>query len=113
MQHAMQVAKQVSKKLYRNIQGRILRRRRSLRYESLGHFGRRGRAVNLTAGLGGNTFPSLMPIYEYRCTKCRKRFSYEQSISEHGKRRPACPKCKSRAVESMFSTFFAKTGRKS
>ena len=26
-----------------------------------------------------------MPIYEYRCTKCRKRFSYEQSISEHGK----------------------------
>ena len=55
-----------------------------------------------------------MPIYEYRCTKCRKRFSVEQSISEHGKRRPpACPKCKSRAVEPMFSTFFAKTGRKS
>ncbi|PYM23233.1 MAG: zinc ribbon domain-containing protein [Candidatus Rokuibacteriota bacterium] len=53
-----------------------------------------------------------MPIYEYRCTKCRKRFSVEQSISEH-KRRPACPKCKSRAVEPMFSTFFAKTGRKS
>jgi len=67
----------------------------------------------LTAGLGGNNFPSLMPIYEYRCTKCRKRFSYERSISEHGKRRPACPKCKSRAVEPMFSTFFAKTGRKS
>ena len=39
-----------------------------------------------------------MPIYEYRCTKCRKRFSVEQSISGH-KRRPACPKCKSRAVE--------------
>ncbi len=54
-----------------------------------------------------------MPIYEYRCTKCRKRFSVEQSITEHGKRRPACPKCKSRAVEPMLSTFFAKTGRKS
>ena len=54
-----------------------------------------------------------MPIYEYRCTKCRKRFTYEQSISEHGKRRPACPKCKSRAVEPIFSTFFPKTGRKS
>ena len=75
--------------------------------------GRRGRAVNLTTGLGGNTFPSPMPIYEYRCTKCRKRFSVEQSISEHGKRRPACPKCKSRTVEPMFSTFFANTGRKS
>ena len=72
-----------------------------------------GRAANLTARSGGNNFPSLMPIYEYRCTKCRKRFSYEQSIKEHGKRRPACPKCKSRAVEPMFSTFFAKTGRKS
>ncbi|MGH7568533.1 MAG: FmdB family zinc ribbon protein, partial [Gemmatimonadales bacterium] len=32
-----------------------------------------------------------MPTYEYRCTRCRKRFSYQQSISEHGKRRPACP----------------------
>ena len=54
-----------------------------------------------------------MPIYEYRCTRCRKRFSDEQSISEHGKRRPACPKCKSRALEQVFSAFFAKTGRKS
>ncbi len=43
----------------------------------------------------------VMPIHEYRCAKCRKRFSYEQSISEHGKRRPACPKCKSRAVEPI------------
>jgi putative FmdB family regulatory protein len=72
-----------------------------------------GRAVNLTARLGGNNFLLLMPLYEYRCTKCRKRFSLEQGIGEHGKRRPACPKCKSRAVEPMFSTFFAKTGRKS
>ena len=54
-----------------------------------------------------------MPIDEYRCTKCRKRFSLEQAISEHGKRRPVCPKCKSRAVEPMFSTFFPKTSRKS
>jgi putative FmdB family regulatory protein len=53
-----------------------------------------------------------MPIYEYRCTKCRKRFSDEQTMSAHGKRRPICPKCKSRAVEPIFSTFFAQTGRK-
>jgi len=68
---------------------------------------------DLTAMCGREYFPSPMPIYEYRCTRCRKRFSLEQSISEHGKRRPACSKCKSRAVEPMFSTFFAKTGRKS
>jgi putative FmdB family regulatory protein len=54
-----------------------------------------------------------MPIYEYRCTKCRKRFSEQQPISAHGRRRPACPSCKSKAVEPVLSTFFAKTIRKS
>src|SRR5207247_139060 len=38
-----------------------------------------------------------MPIYEYRCTKCRKHFSQQEAIEEHGRKRPACPKCKSRA----------------
>lgn len=74
---------------------------------------RRDRAVSLTAVSGRNNLPSPMPIYEYRCTRCRKRFSYEQTMSAHGKRHPTCPKCKSRAVEPIFSTFFAKTGRKS
>jgi putative FmdB family regulatory protein len=54
-----------------------------------------------------------MPIYEYRCTRCRRRFSRTMPISEHGRHRPACPKCRSRAVESVLSTFFAKTTRKS
>jgi putative FmdB family regulatory protein len=54
-----------------------------------------------------------MPTYEYRCTKCRKRFGRQEPIAEHGRRRPACPKCKSRAVEQVYSPFFAKTGRKS
>jgi len=54
-----------------------------------------------------------MPIYEYRCTKCRTRFSRQQGIEEHGRKRPACPKCKSHAVEQVFSAFFAKTVRKS
>src|SRR5437763_1365797 len=42
-----------------------------------------------------------MPIYEYRCTKCRRRFSEQQGIAEHGRRRAACPKCKSRAVAQL------------
>ncbi|PYP14646.1 MAG: FmdB family transcriptional regulator [Gemmatimonadetes bacterium] len=54
-----------------------------------------------------------MPIYEYRCTKCRRRFSQQQGIAQHDRRRPACPKCKSRAVEQVYSAFFAKTVRKS
>ncbi|OLC05767.1 MAG: FmdB family transcriptional regulator [Gemmatimonadetes bacterium 13_1_40CM_70_11] len=54
-----------------------------------------------------------MPIYEYRCTKCRQRFSQHEAITDHGRKRPACPKCKSRAVEQVFAPFFAKTVRKS
>jgi putative FmdB family regulatory protein len=54
-----------------------------------------------------------MPIYEYRCTKCDARFSQQESIEEHGRKRPACPECQSDAVEQVFSAFFAKTVRKS
>ena len=61
----------------------------------------------------GNNVKSAMPIYEYRCTKCRARFSQQQAIEEHARKRPTCPKCKSHAVEQVFSPFFAKTVRKS
>jgi putative FmdB family regulatory protein len=71
------------------------------------------RAVNLTPVSGRNNVEALMPIYEYRCTKCHARFSRQEGLAEHGRRRPACPQCKSRAVEPVFSPFFAKTVRKS
>ena len=54
-----------------------------------------------------------MPTYEYRCEKCGKRFSVVQAITAHGRKRPACPKCKSVKVEQIFSAFFAKTTKKS
>src|SRR2546422_335291 len=76
-------------------------------------FGTRGRTVNLTPLFARNNVESAMPIYEYRCTKCRKRFTQQEGIEEHGRRRPTCPKCKSRAVQQGFSPFFAKTVRKS
>ncbi len=71
------------------------------------------RAVNLTPSRTGNNVVATMPIYEYRCTKCRKRFSESMPISQHGRKRPVCPKCGSRAAEPVFSAFFAKTVRKS
>jgi putative FmdB family regulatory protein len=71
------------------------------------------RSVNLTPLSAGNIVQPAMPIYEYRCTKCRTRFSRQQGIEQHGRKRPACPKCKSHAVEQVFSAFFAKTVRKS
>jgi putative FmdB family regulatory protein len=54
-----------------------------------------------------------MPIYQFRCAKCRKSFSESMSITQHDRRRPVCPKCGSRNVAPVFSTFFAKTIRKS
>ena len=45
-----------------------------------------------------------MPIYEYRCRKCQKRFSVltlrisERAVAE-------CPKCGSRAAERLLSRF--------
>jgi putative FmdB family regulatory protein len=54
-----------------------------------------------------------MPIYEYRCTACNERFARQEPIGEHGRQPPACPKCGARAVEPVFSRFFAKTVRKS
>jgi putative FmdB family regulatory protein len=56
-----------------------------------------------------------MPLYEYRCTACNEIFARTESILEHGGRRsrPVCPKCDSRAVQPVFSQFFAKTVRKS
>ena len=56
---------------------------------------------------------SAMPTYEYRCEKCRKRFSCVETISQHGKKRLKCPKCGSVKVMQVFSSFFAKTTRKS
>lgn len=56
-----------------------------------------------------------MPLYEYRCTACNARFARTEPIAAHSGRRsrPACPKCRSAAVERVISPFFAKTVRKS
>ena len=55
-----------------------------------------------------------MPLYEYRCTACDAHFSRTETMVQHAThKRPACPECKSRAVEPVFSDFFAKTIRKS
>lgn len=54
-----------------------------------------------------------MPTYEYKCLKCGKRFAAVHRISQHNRSRPACPKCKGKAVQQLFSSFFAKTTKKS
>jgi len=54
-----------------------------------------------------------MPTYDFRCGGCRKRFTLTMSIGERDRKRIKCPKCGSRRVEAVFSSFFAKTSRKS
>ena len=54
-----------------------------------------------------------MPTYDFRCGGCRKKFSLAMSISERERKRIKCPKCGSQRVEAVFSSFVAKTSRKS
>ena len=54
-----------------------------------------------------------MAIYEYRCLSCEHTFQQLESVTDHGRRKVACPKCKSSKVERVFTSFYAKTIRKS
>jgi putative FmdB family regulatory protein len=54
-----------------------------------------------------------MPLYEYRCRDCHSVFDRTEPLAEHGRSRPQCPKCKSKHVEQVFTSFFAKTSHKS
>lgn len=54
-----------------------------------------------------------MPVYDYRCKKCGKKFSLTMSIAEHETKRVKCPKCGSRSVEQQVAAFYAVTSKKS
>jgi len=50
-----------------------------------------------------------MPLYEYSCRKCSKRFE----ALLFGKEKPACPKCGGTDLVKLVSTFAAHGGDKS
>ena len=54
-----------------------------------------------------------MATYTYFCKKCKKEFEVVRSMSEHVRKTPACPKCKSRSVDRVYTSFVAKTSKKS
>ena len=54
-----------------------------------------------------------MPLYEFRCSSCGKRFESRETVTEHERHREACPKCSSRKVEQLPSAFQAVTAKKS
>jgi len=54
-----------------------------------------------------------MPTYEYRCSDCKNEFQVILTIREHSSYQSKCPKCDSKKVEQLLSTFFAETSKKS
>jgi putative FmdB family regulatory protein len=54
-----------------------------------------------------------MALYSYHCPKCGADFEVAMRVEEVGKKRVACPECKGRKVERVYTAFFAKTSRKS
>jgi len=44
-----------------------------------------------------------MPLYEYKCTTCGRRF--ETLVFSSSSPAPACPACDGRDVEKQFSSF--------
>lgn len=53
-----------------------------------------------------------MPLYEYICKKCHKKFSEVLSITEHETKKVRCPKCQSHDLEKVIEPFFPKTTSK-
>jgi putative FmdB family regulatory protein len=54
-----------------------------------------------------------MPTYEYRCDGCSHEFSVVMSIATHDHGGITCPECRGASITQRFSSFFAKTSRKS
>lgn len=53
-----------------------------------------------------------MPVYDYVCLACKKRFSLDMSFAEHDRKRVKCPKCNSTRVRQSITSFFAQTSKK-
>ena len=53
-----------------------------------------------------------MPLYEYVCRKCGKKFNEVLTIKEHDEKKIQCPKCRSQDLEHVIEPFFAKTASK-
>lgn len=45
-----------------------------------------------------------MPLYEYECLKCKHKFA-ELVMDKEEEKKLSCPKCKSKKLERLFSSF--------
>lgn len=57
---------------------------------------------------------TTMPLYEYDCRKCKKRFTMILRMAELDKTKSVrCPRCSSTDVQKVIEPFFAVTSKKS
>ncbi len=55
-----------------------------------------------------------MPVYEYHCDKCNREVTLTLTIGEHAQGKTVqCPKCGSKALRPLLSTFMTQTTKKS
>jgi putative FmdB family regulatory protein len=54
-----------------------------------------------------------MPVYDFKCEDCRKRFSVTLSVEERSRGKIKCPKCGSRKIEQQYASIYAVTSKKS
>lgn len=54
-----------------------------------------------------------MPVYEFACRACKKKFTVVKPIAGYDPKKVVCPKCKSKNVDRQWSGVFVKTSKKS
>jgi putative FmdB family regulatory protein len=54
-----------------------------------------------------------MPTYQYRCQECGMTFERTETISEHDRTKPKCPKCGSKKVSVVPGRIYVVTSKKS
>jgi putative FmdB family regulatory protein len=55
----------------------------------------------------------IMPIYEFRCRECKKKFQVVRSIAEYDPKKVTCPKCNTKKVDRVWSGISVQTSKKS
>lgn len=53
-----------------------------------------------------------MPLYEFVCRKCQRKFGEVLTVTEHDTKKQHCPKCHSADLEKVIEPFFPKTASK-
>ena len=54
-----------------------------------------------------------MPIYDFKCYRCKKRFTIIMSIADFESKKLKCPKCGGSKVDQLITGFLTITSKKS